>query len=208
MMQTTKRSMTGMSLVPPKKKMKPSVDFDNATQDPTTFIINAFQDNGFSELEIQTVAQSTFQKLTQQMVDAYTMEASKAARDGDLDTLTVLFEAGERLDCCNKFGDSLLNIACRRGHTRVVKFLVEEVKVNVHRADDLKRTPLHDACWTREPNFEIVDIVLRAAPMQAVCRDNRGAVPFEYAREQHIGQWLEFLSERRSLMVLPSKETL
>jgi hypothetical protein len=204
MMQITKRSMTGRSL-PPKKKMKRSADFENAT-DPTVFIIDAFKDNGFSEKEIQTEAQSTFQQLTQDMVEAYTMEASKAARDDDIDTLRMLFEAGVRLDSCNKFGDSLLNIACRRGHTRTVKFLVEEVKVNVHRADDLKRTPLHDACWTHEPNFEIVDILLRAAPMLAVCRDNRGAAPFEYARKHHIGQWLEFLSERRSLMVLPTSK--
>eukprot|EP00339_Tiarina_fusa_P015511 CAMPEP_0117061500 /NCGR_PEP_ID=MMETSP0472-20121206/42811_1 /TAXON_ID=693140 ORGANISM="Tiarina fusus, Strain LIS" /NCGR_SAMPLE_ID=MMETSP0472 /ASSEMBLY_ACC=CAM_ASM_000603 /LENGTH=207 /DNA_ID=CAMNT_0004780193 /DNA_START=58 /DNA_END=684 /DNA_ORIENTATION=+ len=199
-----KRPMAGKSL-PPKKKMKRSADFENA-KDPTSFIINAFEDNGFSEKEIVTKAQSTLQKLTPSMVEAYTMEASKAARDDDLDTLRMLFEEGARLDCCNKFGDSLLNIACRRGHTRIVKFLVEEVKVCVHRADDLKRTPLHDACWTHEPNFEIVDVLLRAAPMQALCRDNRGAAPFEYARNQHIVQWLEFLSERRSLMVLPSTD--
>jgi hypothetical protein len=63
--------------------MKRSADFDNATN-PTTFIINAFQDNGFSETEIQREAQSTLQKLTQNMVEAYSMEASKAARDDDL----------------------------------------------------------------------------------------------------------------------------
>jgi ankyrin repeat protein len=205
MQRIAKRSMPGTSL-PPKKKMRGAADFDNAT-DATEFIINIFQDNGFSQEEVNNEAQSKLLKLTPNMVAAYTMEASKAARDGALDKLRALFKEGAPLECCNKFGDGLINIACRRGHTSVVRFLVEEAKVCVHRADDLKRTPLHDACWTHEPNFEIVDILLRAAPMQAVCRDNRGAAPFEYARKHHIGRWLEFLSDRRSLMVLPRKET-
>ena len=90
------------------------------------------------------------------MIDAYTMEVSMAARKNDIKTL-------RELHACNKFGDSLLNIACRRSNTKIVKFLLEEAKVSVFLRDDTGRTPLHDACWTATPNFEIVDLLLNVA---------------------------------------------
>jgi hypothetical protein len=65
-----------------------------------------FQDNGFSQ-EVHKEAQSKFLKLTPNMVEACTMEASKATHDDDLDKLRELFKDGSLLDCCNKFGDIL-----------------------------------------------------------------------------------------------------
>ena len=97
---------------------------------------------------------------------------------------------------------SLLHIACRRGHADAVAFLVEEARVPVHRADDCGKTPLHDACWTPEPNFVVVEAILRASPALAVCQDCRGFVPFDYSRKNHSDQWIAFLAERRSIMVL------
>jgi ankyrin repeat protein len=196
-----KRQVRPHDSLPPKKKMKLAAELDNY-KSPTEFLLHVFQENGFSTEEVKKVARAKFLKLTPGMVQAYTMEITKAARDDDLDKLKELFHAGARLDCCNKFGDSLVHIACRRGHTRTLKFLVEEAKVSVHRADDMNRTPFHDACWTPEPNFEIIEILLRVAPGQVLCADNRGHLPFEYARPQHKADWMQFLSRRKSMMVL------
>lgn len=203
-MQMSKRSAQEMAL-PPSKKIKKSAD-SVFPSNPTKFVEHAFQANGFSLDKVIDEARSQLPEITPTMIEAYGMEVSKAVRDNDLDTLKELHSAGVLLDCCNKFGDSLIHIACRRSHTQIVRFLLEEAKVCVLRMDDLKRTPLHDACWTAEPNFEIVDMLLRAAPVQAVCKDNRGFAPFEYARQHHEEQWLEFLSERRSLLVLPNQQ--
>jgi ankyrin repeat protein len=197
-MQFKRPSETGH--LPPKKKMKieDGVEFT----EPTEFVVEVFKQNGFSEDYVRSNANSKFVTPTPEMVQAYTMEATKAVRDNDLDKLRELHDSGVVLECCNRFGDSLVHIACRRGHTRMVKFLVEEVKASVHFVDDLKRTPLHDACWTAEPNFEIVDLLLRVAPELILCADKRGDTPFNYARKIHWKQWARFLSERRSLLRL------
>jgi ankyrin repeat protein len=184
--------------LPPKKKMKIRADVEFTK--PTEFLVEVFKQNGFSQDYVRSNANSKFVTPTPAMVQAYTMEASKAVRDNDLDKLRELYYSGAVLECCNRFGESLVHVACRRGHTRIVKFLVEEVKASVHFVDDLKRTPLHDACWTSEPNFEIVDVLLRAAPEHVLCADKRGHTPFDYARKTHWKQWARFLSERRSLL--------
>ena len=51
------------------------------------------------------------------------------------------------MDCFNRFGESLLNIACRRGFEDIVAYLLEQESVSVRHCDDCGRTPLHDACW-------------------------------------------------------------
>jgi hypothetical protein len=186
------------SSLPPKKKMKLEADADSPR--PSEFLVQAFKENGFSPEDVISCATSKIVKPTPESVQSYTMEVTKAARQNNLDKLRELHEAGAVMDCCNRFGDSLVHIACRRGHTEIVKFLVEEVKASVHFVGDMKRTPLHDACWTSEPNFEIVKILLRAAPEHALCPDERGDTPFEYARPTHQEQWMEFLAEQRSIL--------
>jgi ankyrin repeat protein len=127
------------------------------------------------------------------------MNACMAVRDNDLEKLKELYASGVTLESCNRFGESLLHIACRRGNTRMVKFLVEEVKVSVHIADDMNRIPLHDACWASVPNFEIVELLLREAPEHALCPDKRGHTPFDYTRQPAWKEWVRFLSEHGSL---------
>ena len=66
--------------------------------------------------------------------------------------------------------------------------------------DDYYRTPLHDACWTAEPQYELVDLLVRLAPHQLLMADIRGCTPFDYVREEHQGKWLRFLWERREIL--------
>ena len=133
------------------------------------------------------------------MIDAYNMDVSMAARKNDIERLREFHASGARLDCCDEFGDSLLNIACRRSNTKIVKFLLEEAKASVFQRDDTGRTPLHDACWTATPNFEVVDLLLNVAPELALIPDHRGFAPFDYARRADWALWSAFLAERRSL---------
>lgn len=185
-------------MLPPKKKMKLRIEA-NMSMKPSQLVQQIFEDNGVSQELATAIAAAKFITPTKEMIEAYTMEVSKAARENDLDKLRGFHAAGVRLDCCNKFGDSLVNIACRRSHTRIVKFLLEEADVPIHFVDDLQRTPLHDACWTSEPNMEIVETLLKIAPEHALVKDKRGHTPFDYARSNHWGVWTKFLSERRSL---------
>jgi ankyrin repeat protein len=185
---------------PLQKRLK--IDADAEYTQRAEFLGSVFQRNGFSPEAVRSAASSKLLKPTPKQVQAYTLEVTTAVRFNDLNKLRELYESGAELNCCNRFGDSLVHIACRRGHTEIVKFLVEEVQASVHFVDDLKRTPLHDACWTSEPNFEIVDVLLRAAPEHVLCRDQRGHTPFDYARKTHWRQWVMFLWQRSSLLKL------
>lgn len=106
--------------------------------------------------------------------------------------------------CCNKFGESLLHLACRRGRTEIARFLIEELTMNPRQSlairDDCFKTPLHDACWTPTPNFELVELILKHAPEQILMEDIRGNTPFDYVRREDYELWLKFLWDRKALL--------
>jgi len=58
---------------------------------------------------------SFFYEVTEEQMAAYTMEVVNSVRNNDLVLLKKLHQEGQALDCFNRFGESLLNMACRRG---------------------------------------------------------------------------------------------
>jgi hypothetical protein len=187
----------------PNKRIKLAVEEEEAiseTLSPTEYALSVFKDNGFHAEKVVQDAKAKFQTPTPEMIQAYTMEATRAVREGDLAKVEELYEQGALLDCCNRFGNRLVHIACRRQHEHIVLFLLEQVKVSIHVVDELNRTPLHDACWTSEPNFGIVELLLRFAPEHMLLPDSRGHTPFDYARKAHHGKWIQFLSNRKSML--------
>jgi Ankyrin repeats (3 copies) len=121
-------------------------------------------------------------------------QQQKSLKDGE--TTVNVFNA------CNRFGESLLHMACRRGHYEIVKFLLQDAAVTIDRYDDYGRTPLHDAFWTTQPNFTIADLLIRnCSPHLLVTYDVRGHTPFHYARTEHHGAWTTFLRQHRSILM-------
>ena len=134
--------------------------------------------------------------------DIYDMEVSRAVRTCDLERMRVLHEEGKSFDACNRFGESLIHMACRRGDVRIVKFLMEEAKVRVDVRDDFGRTVCHDAAWTANPNFDVMDVLMRVVPPEFwVTEDKRGHTPFDYARREHWGPWLKYLRANQPAIV-------
>ena len=129
--------------------------------------------------------------------------------------------------CCNKFGESLMHLACRRGRTDMVQFLIEELNATTNNdtttnednnngtslaattrararqvlsiRDDYNKTPFHDACWTTTPNFELIDLLLKYVPEQLLMKDVRNKTPFDYVQQRDYAAWLRFIWERKSL---------
>lgn len=167
---------------------------------PSDYVMSAFKANG---TDIETVKKSAlkgFSEPTEEMLESYTSELLATVRKNDMETLRKLHSQGKLVNSSNKFGESLLHLSCRRSFTEMTKFLIEEVKVDINIRDDYFRTPLHDACWTPEPNFELVEMLIRLAPEQLLLADVRGFTPFDYVRADHWKQWLRFLWERRNLL--------
>ena len=134
-------------------------------------------------------------------VDGYTMEVIRAIQSNDLGGLRAMLEQGQTMQCCNRFGESILHMACRRGFVDIVKFLVHEANVEVDIADDYGRTPMHDAFWACEPNYDLVDILVKVAPQLLFVTDKRNHTPLQYARRLHWADWNRFFKERKPILV-------
>lgn len=151
---------------------------------------------------------ASFVKPNDKNLASYEVATVSAVRSSNLASLRSLREEGKSLDACNQFGESLLHMACRRGNPDVVRFMVEEAKCNVNVRDDYGRTILHDATWTSNPNFDVMEILLKAIqPEMLLAEDVRGHTPFDYARKEHWPEWVTFLTERKST-IEPNEPTL
>ena len=140
---------------------------------------------------------------TPEQIEAYSNAALSAVRTSDVNSLRQLHAEGHSLECCNRFGESLLHVACRRSNAEIVSFLLNEAKVSPRIRDDYGRTPLHDACWRGNPEYEIVELLLSVEPRLAFVKDVRGHKPFQYARREHWSGWRKFIDQKRELILLP-----
>jgi len=126
--------------------------------------------------------------------------AFNAVRAKDAEALKQLYVQNGKsiLLCRSKSGESLLHMACRRGHLEIVLFLIEE-GVPVRIVDKSGRTPLHGACWSAVPQFTIVEYLLRLDPEMLFVQDDDDLTPLEYVPQEHVTQWESFLYRHQRL---------
>jgi len=127
-----------------------------------------------------------FHPPTQEEVDAYQHDILTAVRNQDIESLRKFQAQGRPMKCSNEFGESILHLACRKGLTKVVKYLIEEAKVPMEVCDDYGRNCMHDAAWVHKPNFELIDLVLSKCPDLLSIKDRPGHTPLAFARRD---QW-------------------
>eukprot|EP00540_Astrosyne_radiata_P022963 CAMPEP_0116852750 /NCGR_PEP_ID=MMETSP0418-20121206/17492_1 /TAXON_ID=1158023 /ORGANISM="Astrosyne radiata, Strain 13vi08-1A" /LENGTH=343 /DNA_ID=CAMNT_0004484999 /DNA_START=1480 /DNA_END=2511 /DNA_ORIENTATION=+ len=140
-----------------------------------------------------------FQDITEERTDAYSTDMIRAVRMSDVNALRImLISENRRFDGCNKFGESILHTACRRGTAGVIRFLLEEAKVDVRVRDDYGRTPMHDACWTVEPNMQMIGLLVKAWPDLLLMEDKRGMTPLEYVRAGQWAPWIKLMKRNQS----------
>lgn len=144
-----------------------------------------------------------FQPVTEEEIDSYKNDVVTAVRNEDLDQLRALYTKGRKLKCSNKYGESLLHLACRRNMVNVTKLLVKEANVPFAVCDDYGRTPLHDACWTPEPNFELIDFILEDCPDLLYIKDKRGATALSYIKRDKWNAWNQYLQGKSIQFLLP-----
>lgn len=154
---------------------------------------------------IQDVPSHYFTPFLKEHVDAYDLEILKAVRESDIPTLQSYHNQGRPLHCANRFGESLLHLACRKALVDVVRFLVEVAQVPIWVKDDMGRTPLADAFWTIEVNLELVDLLLSRAPELFWVSDIRGHAPLSYARQEHWPLWCDYLQRKGPTPFLPKR---
>ena len=112
---------------------------------PEEFLKTIIEESGLSHESLNADPKS-FLSIEKQQHPSYPI-AALAARNEDVDLLRKLHVEGHKLQCSNKFGESIIHIICRRRRDDILDFLVSEVGVSLRVRDDLGRTPFHDAAW-------------------------------------------------------------
>jgi hypothetical protein len=181
---------------------------------PSEYARKAFEANGFRDLAaIASDSEARFLTPTAAMLDAYNTSIVQEVRMNNLSNVKNLYWEGQfqhGCNACNRFGESILHIACRRGHLEMVKFLIVEAGLSCATIrDDYNRTPLHDAFWTSTANPEIIDFLMQQPHVTELllCKDKRGYTPLDYSRGEDREKWLRFLKERRSYLRPATKDT-
>lgn len=158
--------------------------------------------------EPQHQQKNFFLEVTEEHLAAYQADVISAVRQGDVETLRSIKKSGRSLQGCNRYGESVMHIACRRGSPKTVSFLINEGGCSLRIKDDFGRTPLHDACWQTEPDFNLIEIILDVEPSLLLHRDKRGHTCLEYARRENWGAWIQYLSHRMKKEIRRQLNTL
>jgi len=135
---------------------------------------------------------------TEKQVHDYDMDFVAAVRASDVETISKMLDRGHHVNACNKFGESIIHIACRRGNFKVLEQLVSH-GATLSISDDYGRTPMHDACWNAEPCFDVVALLLNRDLELLRVLDKRGATPLSYVRPEHYAIWCAFLDYQKDV---------
>lgn len=160
--------------------------------------------NGYKDCSLvayDKVPAGFFHEITEENIKADTTQILTAVRSNNIDELKRIHSEGHCMQCCNKFGESILHLACRRGYTDIVRFLLETASVSVNIRDDYGRTPFHDACWVSSTDFDLIDLLLKKSPDLLFVQDKRGFSPLQYVKSGSSSEWNDFLTERKDVIV-------
>ena len=147
-----------------------------------------------------------FPEVTDEQIASYDIKVVAATRENKLDELKELYKKGQSMACCNRFGESLLHMACRRGFKEITRFLLNDAELKVRIRDDCGRTPMHDVCWNPKMQVELATMLVERDPTLLLISDKRGHTPFQYARPEDWRKWRKFLWENRSHLDSLGKE--
>ncbi|GKZ00958.1 hypothetical protein MPSEU_001047300 [Mayamaea pseudoterrestris] len=183
---------------------KPKAASVTNTQRPKDLLQELLAANGINKVEprsYKTLLESYFLKVTPEMISSYDVALMTAVRTNDLATMQRFHDEGRNLQCCNRFHESILHTAARRGCTDIMSFLLHTAKLDLKVVCDSGRTPLHDSCWTGRPNFDVVTMILEACPDFLLISDNRNFTPLDYIPKEAYQEWCDFLTEHQTLIV-------
>ena len=167
---------------------------EDDAQDPRLQLKSILSTLGYPEVKDRRYqdVDDFFQRVTVDRVRGYDLETVKAVRENDFAELVCLNARGKRMDSCNRFGESVVHLAARRGSAQCLRFLIRQ-DINVRVCCDSGRNPLHDACWTSSPNFEVVLMLIQEWPDLLLIQDKKGYTPLKYIPRDCWAEWNTFL---------------
>lgn len=149
-----------------------------------------------------------FVPTTPERIEAYqNIDLLSAVRRRDLKTLHAIAakDSTTTMNACNRFGESILHLACRKGSADVLHLLAAPVAqggcaCSLLVRDDYGRTILHDACWTVTPNWTLIQLLLKTAPVLWRVADVRGHLALQYVPKSVWPKWILFLQKNKPIL--------
>jgi len=150
------------------------------------------KERGYDVPCYQTLKTGYYTKASQVQIASYGSRMAHIIKSSDADALRETLALGLSANPCNQYGESLLHMVCRRGDMELLQIFVE-AGANLQTSDDHGRTPLHDACWTAHPAFDVVETILQRDSFMFFLQDSRGSLPLSYVHKADWPQWTEWL---------------
>ena len=111
---------------------------------PLDFILSCFTRYGIPIESCDSLSKKNyFIPITDENLSVYQTDAIKAIRHKDVESLRQIKRTGRSLQGINRFGESFMHVACRRGSLEILDFLMNDGKCSLRVHDDFGRTPLH-----------------------------------------------------------------
>jgi hypothetical protein len=165
--------------VPPRKR--PRTLTSKATISPVEFATSLLLKSGLCpEAEIKKMKSARLEDASLSEPSPADEDAVSATETNDLGRIQSLHAVGHSLDHCGRFGESLLHIACTRGHLEMTKFLIREAKCSLDVRNTHGRSPLHNACLATKPNFALLTLLIEERSSHLCLPDYMGKTPLEY----------------------------
>ena len=166
---------------------------------PQDHLIVILNERGYDTRLTSSMTEIT-SNVTQERTKTYQHDLIALVRGRNVEELAGKYADGECVNPCNQFGESLLHMACRRGFTDVASFYINDCEESIRIRDDYGRTPVHDAFWTVEPNFDLIKLLIGLDYTLLLMKDKRNHCPLEYVREEHWGSIKKFFSDNKEAL--------
>lgn len=132
----------------------------------------------------------------------YSFDFINAIKSNNVKMVKSMLESGVgHVDAKNKYGHSVLHCACRHGFISIIQLLVKGGATCLM-SDECGKTPLHDACWSMSPDFEMFKSILvykRENLSLLRAKDRLNATPLDYVRPENHKKWCDFLWNQRDV---------
>mmetsp|Transcript_17139 Transcript_17139/g.25366 ORF Transcript_17139/g.25366 Transcript_17139/m.25366 type:complete len:277 (+) Transcript_17139:96-926(+) len=177
-----------------KSPLDPTESSNDTALTPQQFLVETLKKKGYPVSTTNTLDSKYSLKPTQAQIDAYTLDMVNAVRNNDIEKVKKFHTDGIMINASNKFGESIVHMAARVGAFEILEFMIEvNGPSTVGMSDDYGRTPLHDACWTSEPFFDIVSLLLKHDSSILFLADRRGFTPLAYVKRNHWLKYIQFI---------------
>lgn len=163
---------------------------------PQPYLETVLQSRGYSTIAIKATECAYYNKVTQLQEASYGSFLVETIRSNNAATLRGLLEVGLSPNASNVHNESIVHLACRMGFVDILKTLMDfECRLQI--SDDSGRTPLHEACWSTTPCFELVEMILDVDWKMLLVADARGRLPLHYVREDNWSAFTRFFMKRK-----------